>query len=151
MWLIFEGLDKSGKTTLEWAFLKKTNYKHNIIDRGPVGYLVFDEIFNRSTDEGNKEHIYQANKVSNSKDFFVVYCKADLKIIESRLHEHNENFEYDYIKAQNLLDKKIKELYSEDSVLEIDTSSKSIEECAEEIANWFRGKWNEKCNSCTCE
>ena len=47
MWVIFEGLDKAGKGTLEWGLLKATNFKHIVIDRGPVGYMVFDKLFNR--------------------------------------------------------------------------------------------------------
>ena len=47
MWVIFEGLDKAGKTTLEWEFLKATNFKHVVIDRGPVGYMTFDKILGR--------------------------------------------------------------------------------------------------------
>lgn len=87
MWLIFEGLDKSGKTTLEWSFLKATNYKHNIIDRGPVGYLVFDKVFGRSTKLGDQEFIKQARKVSKSKNFFVVYCRTDKDVAEERLKQ----------------------------------------------------------------
>ena len=72
MWVVFEGLDKAGKTTLEWSFLKATNFKINVIDRGPIGYLVFDKIFGRTTKDGDQEFIRQAKKINKSKDFFVV-------------------------------------------------------------------------------
>ena len=52
MFVIFEGLDKTGKTTLEWELLKATNFKHIVIDRGPVGYMTFDRLFGRSTNLG---------------------------------------------------------------------------------------------------
>ena len=51
MWVIFEGLDKVGKTTLEWDLHRATNFKHVVIDRGPVGYMVFDKIFDRETED----------------------------------------------------------------------------------------------------
>ena len=140
MWLIFEGLDKSGKTTLEWSFLKATNYKHNIVDRGPVGYLVFDKVFGRSTKLGDQEFIKQARKVSKSKNFFVVYCRADKDVAEERLKFHNETCPYDYGSVQKQLDKQIKRFYSKDTVLIVDTSNKSIEECTQEIVDWFMEK-----------
>ena len=43
MWIIFFFFYKVGKTTLEWEFLKATNFKHVVIDRGPVGYMTFDK------------------------------------------------------------------------------------------------------------
>ena len=140
MWLIFEGLDKSGKTTLEWSFLKATNYKHNIIDRGPVGYLVFDKVFGRSTKLGDQEFIRQARKISRSKDFFVVYCRTDKDVAEERLKLHNETCPYDYESVQKQLDKHIKSFYSKNTVLIVDTSHKSIEECTQEIVDWFMEK-----------
>ena len=33
MWVIIEGLDKAGKTTQEWEFLKATKFKNDVIDR----------------------------------------------------------------------------------------------------------------------
>ena len=140
MWLRFYGLDKSGKTTLEWSFLKATNYKHNIIDRGPVGYLVFDKVFGRSTKLGDQEFIKQARKVSKSKNFFVVYCRADKDVAEERLKLHNETCPYDYESVQKQLAKQIKRFYSKDTVLVVDTSHKSIEECTQEIVDWFMEK-----------
>ena len=140
MWLLFEGLDKAGKTTLEWGFLRATNFKHNVIDRGPVGYLVFDELFGRSTKLGDQEFIHQARKLSKSKDFFVVYCKTDVDIAMKRLDEHNEECPYDYVKAQKLLNKQIKRYYAKEKVFEVDTSKKSIDECTQEIVDWFMEK-----------
>lgn len=138
MWVIFEGLDKSGKTTLEWAFLKATNYKVNVVDRGPIGYMVFDEIFNRATKLGNQEFIHQARKINKSKDCYVIYCKVDNDIAEQRLKDHGEKCPYNYIKAQKLLNKQIKRYYAKEKILEVNTSKKSINECTEDIVKWFK-------------
>ena len=133
MWVIFEGLDKAGKGTLEWGLLKATNYKHIVIDRGPVGYMVFDKIFNRETQLGNQVFIKQARKVNKSKDFVVVYCYASEDVVAKRLKEHNEECPYNYSKAQKLLRDNIKRYYSQDKVIEIDTSNMTPDECVELI------------------
>lgn len=128
MWIIFEGLDKSGKTTLEWELLKATNFKHVVIDRGPVGYMVFDELFNRTTKLGDQQFIHQARKALKSGDFLVVYCKAPYEIVRERLAEHREDCPYDYKYAQHRYNIAIDRFYRPDCLIEIDTS-KSIEEC----------------------
>ena len=47
MIIIFDGMDKVGKTTLIHALDKATNYEHIIIDRGPNSYLVYDKLYKR--------------------------------------------------------------------------------------------------------
>lgn len=134
MWVIFEGLDKSGKGTLEWKFLKATNFKHIVIDRGPVGYLVFDNLFSRVNEENNKEYAKNIMNMKESNNFAVVYCKVSVDIAMQRLKEHNETCPYNYERAQVLYDLGIERLYKEEGiqVIEVDTS-KSIEECIQTI------------------
>lgn len=129
MWVIFEGLDKAGKTTLEWEFLKRTNFKHMVIDRGPVGYMTFDKLFGRETKLGNHDFVHQARKIMKNQDFMVVYCFAPENIAAERLKEHNEKCPYDYGKAQKLLRDNIKRYYRKEKVLNLDTSKLTIDEC----------------------
>lgn len=134
MWVIFEGLDKTGKTTLEYAFLKATNYKHIVIDRGPVGYMTFDEIFGRETLQRRDTFILQATEVMHfSKDFVVVYCFADKDVVDERLKEHNEVCPYDYENAKEKYYRNVKRFYEPKRVLEIDTSKRTIDECVQMI------------------
>lgn len=133
MWIIFEGLDKVGKTTLEWELLKATNFKHIVIDRGPVGYMTFDKIFERETKLGNQEFIHQARKIMKSKDFMVIYCTVNKDVADMRLKAHNESCPYDYEKAQKLYKNNICRFYCDNKVIEIDTTSLSIEKCIEII------------------
>lgn len=133
MWVIFEGLDKVGKTTLEWELLKATNFKHVVIDRGPIGYMVFDEIFERKDGLSKQNFIHQARKIMKTKDFMVVYCYADKDIVDKRLKEHNETCPYDYEKAQKLYRNEVNRYYKNELTLELDTTSKTIEECVKEI------------------
>lgn len=130
MWVIFEGLDKSGKGTLEWEFLKATNFKHVVIDRGPVGYAVFDVLFNRGTKDGVLGFARNVELMKLfPKEFLVVYCKVPEDIAMRRIKEHNETCPYDYGYAQLLYDSGI-EVYKDSGikVLTVNTS-KSIEAC----------------------
>lgn len=129
MWVIFEGLDKAGKGTLEKEFLKATNFKHMVIDRGPVGYLTFDEIFGRNTKRGDSNFIHHARKISKSSDYMIVYCTASKKEVDKRLAEHGETCPYDYCKAQKLYSKNIDRYYKKDKVLILDTTDRTVEEC----------------------
>ena len=133
MWVIFEGLDKAGKGTLEWEFLKATNFKHMVIDRGPMGYMTFDKLFNRETKLGNQDFIHQARKITKNQDFMVVYCYASEDVVAKRLEEHNEECPYDYGKAQKLLRDNIRRYYKPEKTLELDTSYKTIAECVQLI------------------
>lgn len=133
MFVVFEGLDKAGKTTLEWEFLKATNFKHMVIDRGPIGYMTFDKLFGRSTKPGDHNFIHYARKITKSDDFLIVYCVADTKTAMERLEAHNETCPYDYDEAQKLLRRNVRRFYSMNKVLEINTSKHSIEECVKLI------------------
>lgn len=139
MWVIFEGLDKAGKTTLEWEFLKATNFKHMVIDRGPVGYMTFDKLFGRETKLGNQDFIHQARKIMKNPDFMVVYCLVDKKVAKERLDAHNEICPYDYGKAQKLYGDNIRRYYNDDKVLRLDTTERSIEECVKMIIEKLKG------------
>lgn len=134
MWVIFEGLDKSGKGTLEWELLKATDFKHVIIDRGPAGYIVFDDLFKRRTKEGDNAYAKQIADMRVCKDFVVVYCKASADVALSRIEANGETCPYNYLYAQFLYDTAITELYKKEGikVIEVDTT-KSIKECVKKI------------------
>lgn len=129
MFVIFEGLDKAGKTTLEWEFLKATNFKHMVIDRGPMGYMTFDKIFGRSTKLGDSDFIHLARKITKSSDYMVVYCTVDKNVADERLKAHNEICPYDYHKAQKLYWDNVSRYYKKDKVLKIDTTENTIDQC----------------------
>lgn len=137
MWVIFEGLDKAGKGTLEWEFLKATNFKHIVIDRGPAGYAAFDSLFNRLTQDNRDAH---ARSLSLMKafpgEFLVVYCKVPANIAMQRIKEHNETCPYDYENAQVLYDKAIEILYKDEGIKVITVNTtKSIQECVDFIVD----------------
>ncbi len=131
MWVIFEGLDKAGKGTLEWEFLKATNFKHIVIDRGPVGYAVFDVLFDRKSTHNCIEFNKNINLMRAFPDeFFVIYCKAPVDIAMQRLKEHNETCPYDYENAQGIYDRFIDTLYRQQGIRVVTVNTeKSIETC----------------------
>lgn len=133
MWVIFEGLDKTGKGTLEREFLKTVNYEHMVIDRGPVGYMVFDRVFNRCTFLRAANFMKYATQIFESKDYLVVYCFANKKIVDKRLKMHNETCPYDYDMAQEIYTSEIYKCYNPKRTLMLDTSYDSIEDCVKLI------------------
>lgn len=137
MWVIFEGLDKVGKTTLEWEFMKATNFKHVVIDRGPMGYMTFDKLLDRETKLGNQQFIHQARKIMKPhSEFMVVYCYANEDVVNARLKEHNETqleCNCSYAKMQKLYRDNVHRFYKREKTLELDTSNKSIDECVKLI------------------
>ena len=130
MFVVFEGLDKSGKGTLEWELLKATNFKHIIIDRGPAGYLTFDLLFGRVTDEKQKECADNIVLMRDTGKFVVIYCKVPADIAIQRINEHNEECPYNYEYAQEIYNDVVETLYKDEGikVIEVDTT-KSIEDC----------------------
>lgn len=138
MWVIFEGLDKTGKTTLEWEFLKATNFKHVVVDRGPMGYMTFDKLFGRDTKLGNQEFIRQARKAMKpGGNTFVVYCYTDENVVNERLKKHGEKLLQEvepykgrsYAKVQKLYATNVARYYKPERTLMLDTTNKSIDEC----------------------
>lgn len=88
MIVIFDGMDKVGKTTLIHALDKATNYEHIIIDRGPNSYLVYDKIYGRPYE---LDHLKTEMDLRNTSHL-CVYCYANVKDIEKRLEEAGEEW-----------------------------------------------------------
>lgn len=132
MFVIFEGLDKAGKGTLEWEFLKATNFKHIVIDRGPAGYYTFDLIFDRTTIDGAVEFLKNAEVAMATNSFMVVYCRVNSALAIKRIHEHNEECPYDYNAAQGIYDACVNNFYDKERVVTVDTAM-PIEECVRKI------------------
>ena len=88
MIVLFEGMDKVGKTTLIHALDKATNYEHIIIDRGPNSYLAYDKIYGRPY---KLDHLKTEMDLKNTSHL-CVYCYADESDIKSRLEEAGEDW-----------------------------------------------------------
>ena len=64
---------------------------------------LFDEIFGRSTLQGDKEFIRQCSEINQADDIFIINCYVNKDIAHKRLLEHNETCPYNYVKAQKIL------------------------------------------------
>ena len=140
MFVIFEGLDKVGKGTLEHEFLKLTDFKHIVIDRGPVGYAVFDKLFGRLTRAGLKEYQKQVEMINESGQFYVIYLRADEAEVASRMRKWNEAFMYDYSEAQELYERLLLTWYHDEILFRLDTTTLSVSEAAKKIVEAFNSK-----------
>lgn len=88
MIIVFEGLDKSGKTTLKNVINVSTGYEHVVIDRGPWSNMFFDKVI-RSNKKLYKRHKRDARKFQKAVDL-IVFCYCDKK---STVLRHKENQE----------------------------------------------------------
>lgn len=130
--IIFEGPDKTGKTTLLNAFNKATDFSYLVLDRLTISSKVYNKLFNR-----NQEKYYKEIEESFCEAFNVllVYCYCYPEDNERRLQKSNEKLpksisSYEAVAAE--FEKQIKESkYS--NVLELNTSMYTIEYCVERI------------------
>jgi len=122
--IVFEGIDKSGKTSIANLYRIQTSYKNLVLDRAFVSQLAYAEIYKRTID---KTKIYDWIKCIRN-DLVFVYVTANKDILNKRLveskHVHvnieNERLVFDkYIEKMELLGAK---------VIRIDTTNKTIEE-----------------------
>jgi len=132
MLIIFEGVDKTGKSTLLKEVLKRTNYKHIVYDRGPVSQIVYSYLFDRDLDSS----IYYVTSTLRNLKNLIVLCVADCDIIEQRLKDANEEL------PDQLKDiKTVQKMFEAESyilgfnVLRVDTTNASVNECVEMILN----------------
>jgi thymidylate kinase len=77
--IVFDGVDKSGKSTLKKEFDKATNYFHWTVDRGPVSHIAYNIIYNRYDQNNILEIINICPKI------ILVYCCTAPNIIEKRI------------------------------------------------------------------
>lgn len=135
MIVIFDGMDKVGKTTLIHALDKATNYEHIIIDRGPNSYLVYDHLYNRPF---AKDHHKTEMDLRNTAHL-CVYCFADEEDIKARLKEAGEEWaeeQGDISSVKILFDGSL--CLSDLNKICINTSKLSINQAVEKIKNTIK-------------
>ena len=57
--IIFEGIDKVGKSTLKALLDKKANFNHWVIDRGPLSHMAYNIAYGRTGQNRNINNIYK--------------------------------------------------------------------------------------------
>ena len=138
MIVIFEGFDKTGKSTLKAAFDKATDYKYTTIDRFTFSNRFYDIYFGRQSDERYDSYAEDVLSVLSRNNYVVVYCVASTFDIVQRHIIANEEIPIpsDVLKFDTI-DKDyfniIKDWVPEKYILKTNTSFYSIEKCVDAI------------------
>lgn len=131
--VIFEGVDKSGKTTLKDAFNKCTNFKYVVLDRFTTSSKVYARLFNR---DGIEYYDEVENKIIDNFNVLVICCVSQVSDIENRLKKANETLPEelrDIEKVQEMFVEEVSELKARLRRLYINTSTCSIDCCVRYI------------------
>lgn len=87
--IIFEGLDRSGKTTTKKEMERLTNYKYICIDRMYLTAICYEKIKNRKNNIN--DYYNQFEKLCKYFKVLIVYCKiSSSEIIKKRIIKENE-------------------------------------------------------------
>lgn len=138
MIIVFEGFDKSGKTTLKNEFNKATGYEHIVFDRGPWSCMFFDKAI-RNNRAMYKKHRKEAKSFFHCVDL-IVYVECSQRVAEKRLKEAKEEVpEYftDYEENAMLFQNIVTEDYiiKNDAVIRINTDTRPMQESIQNIIN----------------
>lgn len=146
-WLvIFEGPDKTGKSSIIDCFRKMTDYKHTVIDRAFISSAVYNIKFNRKYD--SLYYIEQLKQISSKVKVLIVLCVANVDVIKDRIKKSPIKNEYISCNDDKKLTKEIEEdlgrfktltefCKSWCDTLIIDTSYSSIDKSAKDIFNYI--------------
>ncbi len=129
--ITISGIDKSGKTSIINAFMKKTNYANFLVDRDPTNFMALNAV------QGRIESIEQVEEYNNFIRQFVEFtdlavlliCKPEA--LEKRFklnHEPDLVGDYSMRQHQDII-KNYFERADYPNQLTIDTTDKTIEQC----------------------
>ena len=129
--IIFEGVDKVGKTTIRDRFNKKTNFGYVVFDRLTTSSKIYNRFFGRDR-LGYYESVEDA--LIRAFNVLIVLCECDTEIILKRLEDAKEELPR---QLKNI--DEVKRAFREEvdksfvNCIVIDTSNKEIDECVENI------------------
>lgn len=96
--IILEGVDRVGKSTLKDTIHKLTNFKHFLIDRGPISYMAYCEIFNRPIDLYLK-YSDMEKRLAKMPNVLVFYLTANNEtLIDRCIADNHEIIDFDFHK-----------------------------------------------------
>lgn len=132
--LLFEGVDKTGKTTLLKAVNKVSNYQHFCIDRCLGSAYVYDLITGRRDRFKKLEKIEKEFLRIKSIPIITVLLTCDLSILVERIKSEDGSPQ----KRIRLLNKAIEAYKNYEKktrlpIVKIDTTNKTIEDTVKEI------------------
>lgn len=129
--IVFEGVDKSGKTTLLNEFNKTTGFGYVVLDRLTTSSKVYNELFQRDRLEYYNRFEEQ---VVTSFNTLVVLCESNDDVVRSRLKKAGEVLPKQ-LEDIELVKKKFEEYVDASfaNYVILDTSVLSVKECVERI------------------
>lgn len=143
--ILFEGMDKSGKTTLYKAFNEATNYKYLCCDRYYLSYIAYSIIRNKDID------IDYLIAELPSKVFIVYTAASDVSIFNRCRLANHEQINYEEAKeafeeAVDIFVNEVSPGNSDVFVLELNTDLFTVEKCVEIILDEYEKFCNEVIN-----
>lgn len=137
--IIFEGVDKSGKTTLLNMFNKRTDFKYVVLDRFTISSKVYNLMFKR--DDKNMEY-YNNVEQTLLKNFNVIivycFCENEFKI-KDRLKAAGEELprpleDVKFVNDRFRHEMIVREERKDCNVIWVDTNN-GVEECILQIVD----------------
>lgn len=133
--LAFEGVDKSGKTTLLREINEHTDYYYLCIDRFTGSAWVYDKLFNRR--ERTSQLKQGEKELSALPDVLIVNILLTCGYPELKrrigLQEKKNQKQIEQLKEATSLYEEYREKITHFPTIEVDTTNKSIKETVEEI------------------
>jgi len=132
--IIFEGVDKSGKTSLMKEFNKVSNFKHVCIDRAYISHYIYGIDRNSEVDNLVRLSVLM-NTMNNIPGLVIVYVEASEECIDLRCLQSNEpkfNIRADLERFSTVIDA-TKMLCPEVPIITINTSLHHVETCASSL------------------
>ena len=133
MFLVWEGVDKVGKDTAKARFDQFSSYLHTNLNRGPIGYLSYDEIHGRLDDDTHQMRLDDWSKIE--QDSLVIYLYADAKVLEQRILDAGDEpiLADELIHHMMIYESNLAKYVDHKRLLMIDTTEMNLEAICEQI------------------
>jgi thymidylate kinase len=139
--VILDGVDKTGKDTLQKELIKIANGKIMPINRGFVSQIAYSRIYNRGIDE---DYFFKkANAFYKLGVKLIILTASENELIKRfDIHGEKDLLKSDIKKHLNVFDSVVNDLITKAAVevLLIDTTKKDINETVTEILNFIGEK-----------
>ena len=115
-----------------------THFQYVHIDRGPLGYMLYDKIYNRESEKTLNRFIDDWNAIK--KNSLVIYLTADFDTIQDRIKYHNDEYlSKDLLeKEKEIYDEIIEEYCKDVPLIIVDTSKTSLEDCTKLVTDYIK-------------
>lgn len=127
--IILEGVDRSGKDSMQDAIDSATRYKHVITDRGPIGFLAYCDIFGKSDDLYNS-YVEMEKQLQSLDNLLVIYLTASTEtLIDRCVKTNHEILDFEHHKKLYEIHLKASQLKS----ITVDTTNRHVTEIVQDL------------------